>query len=199
MTSCCGARFDLDAVGDMAARQLPGPAQIPWPCPAGDHGSCQLHFDALPCQEIAAANQWQAIGYLAGDTPSPNCCCPRRPLLYRAALARRPACRWRIKRLRSTPAAVVLPERIDVEFTDWLQPPHQLVPVVHANQPMNWTAWSRLGQARQAGATAEPVGCAEGVNDSSDVRPSERLFDAGVLPYYHQLDRVQGAAYFSAA
>ena len=38
-----------------------------------------------------------------------------------------------------------------------------------------------------------------GVNDEANtlIRLSERLFEAGVLPYYlHQLDRVQGAAHF---
>jgi L-lysine 2,3-aminomutase len=37
------------------------------------------------------------------------------------------------------------------------------------------------------------------INDDADtlVKLSERLFAAGVLPYYlHQLDRVQGAAHF---
>jgi L-lysine 2,3-aminomutase len=39
----------------------------------------------------------------------------------------------------------------------------------------------------------------KGVNDSSEdlAALSERLFDAGVLPYYlHLLDKVQGAAHF---
>ena len=39
----------------------------------------------------------------------------------------------------------------------------------------------------------------QGINDAADtlVALSERLFAAGVLPYYlHQLDRVQGAAHF---
>jgi L-lysine 2,3-aminomutase len=39
----------------------------------------------------------------------------------------------------------------------------------------------------------------KGINDSADALEalSERLFAAGVLPYYlHQLDRVQGAAHF---
>jgi L-lysine 2,3-aminomutase len=38
-----------------------------------------------------------------------------------------------------------------------------------------------------------------GINDNADTLAelSERLFAAGVLPYYlHQLDRVQGAAHF---
>jgi L-lysine 2,3-aminomutase len=39
-----------------------------------------------------------------------------------------------------------------------------------------------------------------GVNDDAEVLEalSERLFEAGVLPYYlHQLDQVQGAAHFA--
>jgi L-lysine 2,3-aminomutase len=39
----------------------------------------------------------------------------------------------------------------------------------------------------------------KGINDDADtqVALSERMFAAGVLPYYlHQLDRVQGAAHF---
>jgi L-lysine 2,3-aminomutase len=41
-----------------------------------------------------------------------------------------------------------------------------------------------------------------GVNDDADALAdlSERLFAAGVLPYYlHQLDRVQGAAHFEVS
>ena len=42
----------------------------------------------------------------------------------------------------------------------------------------------------------------KGVNDEASVLAalSERLFDAGVMPYYlHQLDRVAGAAHFEVA
>ena len=41
-----------------------------------------------------------------------------------------------------------------------------------------------------------------GINDDADalVALSERLFEAGALPYYlHQLDRVTGAAHFEVA
>ena len=39
----------------------------------------------------------------------------------------------------------------------------------------------------------------QGINEAADklIALSERMFAAGVLPYYlHQLDRVQGAAHF---
>jgi L-lysine 2,3-aminomutase len=112
-----------------------------------------------------------------------------------------------IRRLRiHTRLPVVLPERIDGEFLDGFAGlPHQRVMVVHANHPQEIDA--RVGAAclalRETGATVlNQSVLLRGVNDDADVLASlsERLFEAGVLPYYlHQLDRVAGAAHFEVA
>jgi L-lysine 2,3-aminomutase len=98
---------------------------------------------------------------------------------------------------------VVLPERIDAPFTEWLSSlPHQKVVVLHANHANEFdpdvdAACARL---KEAGATLlNQSVLLRGVNDNVDALSalSERMFAAGVLSYYlHQLDRVQGAAHF---
>ncbi|HWR95852.1 MAG TPA: EF-P beta-lysylation protein EpmB [Arenimonas sp.] len=209
--------FDLDAVGDMAARQLPGVLhKYHGRALLVTTGSCAIncrycfrrHFPYA--QETAAANQWQqAIGYLAGDTAITELLLSGGdPLSLSTGKLRSLGDQLKplahIKRLRfHTRLPIVLPERIDVEFTDWLQSlPHQLVFVVHANHAneLDGAVTSALGKLARTGATLlNQSVLLKGVNDSSDALAalSERLFDAGVLPYYlHQLDRVQGAAHF---
>ncbi len=85
----------------------------------------------------------------------------------------------------------------------WLdQLPIQRVIVIHANHPREID-----GQVADACRALAGVGATmlnqsvllAGVNDDADtlVELSERLFAAGVLPYYlHVLDKVQGAAHF---
>ena len=74
--------------------------------------------------------------------------------------------------------------------------------VVHANHAneLDESVISALRALGRTGATVlNQSVLLKGVNDSSEVLAalSERLFDAGVLPYYlHQLDKVQGAAHF---
>ena len=109
-----------------------------------------------------------------------------------------------IRRLRiHTRLPVVLPERIDAEFRDWLSGlPLQRVVVVHANHPREIDASVAIAckALRDAGATVlNQSVLLRGINDDADTLAalSERLFDAGVLPYYlHQLDRVAGTAHF---
>jgi KamA family protein len=98
---------------------------------------------------------------------------------------------------------VVLPERVDDALLQWLADlPLQKVMVLHANHAREFDssvdhACARL---RDAGVTLlNQSVLLRGVNDDADTLAelSERLFAAGVLPYYlHQLDRVQGAAHF---
>ena len=98
---------------------------------------------------------------------------------------------------------VVLPERIDAEFCDWLAGlPLQRVVVIHANHAneLDDSVAAACARLRDAGATLlnQSVLLA-GVNDDADALEalSERLFAIGVLPYYlHQLDRVRGTAHF---
>lgn len=109
-----------------------------------------------------------------------------------------------VRRLRiHTRYPVVLPDRVDADLLNWLdQLPIQRVIVIHANHPREID-----GQVADACRALAGVGATmlnqsvllAGVNDDADtlVELSERLFAAGVLPYYlHVLDKVQGAAHF---
>ena len=98
---------------------------------------------------------------------------------------------------------MVLPERVDDAFLGWLAKlPLQNVVVLHANHANEFDASvdEACTRLRNAGATVlNQSVLLRGINDDADalVALSERLFAAGVLPYYlHQLDRVQGAAHF---
>jgi KamA family protein len=98
---------------------------------------------------------------------------------------------------------VVLPERIDEEFAGWLASlPWAVSMVIHANHAneIDQSVAAALARLRQAGAVLlNQSVLLRGVNDEAAVLAelSERLFAAGVLPYYlHQLDRVSGAAHF---
>src|SRR5690606_9913995 len=92
---------------------------------------------------------------------------------------------------------VVLPERVDDEFTGWLLSlPWPVAVVVHANHAREFddAVDAAVDRLRDAGATVlNQAVLLRGVNDSVDALAdlSERGFAAGVLPYYlHQLDRV---------
>ena len=98
---------------------------------------------------------------------------------------------------------VVLPERVDEAFGGWLgELPLQKVIVLHANHANEFDTAvdDACARMREAGATLlNQSVLLRGINDDANtlVDLSERLFAAGVLPYYlHQLDRVQGAAHF---
>ncbi len=101
---------------------------------------------------------------------------------------------------------VVLPERIDDAFVAWLGTlPLQKVVVLHANHAneLDASVDEACARLRNAGATLlNQSVLLRGINDDANtlVNLSERLFAAGVLPYYlHQLDRVQGAAHFEVS
>ncbi len=74
--------------------------------------------------------------------------------------------------------------------------------VIHANHAseIDGRVAAALARLRTAGVTLlNQTVLLRGVNDSTDCLAalSERLFEAGALPYYlHLLDRVQGAAHF---
>jgi KamA family protein len=98
---------------------------------------------------------------------------------------------------------VVLPERIDRPFLNWFAAlPLQKVMVLHANHANELDAGvdAACSRLRDAGATVlNQSVLLRGVNDDVGTLAdlSERLFAAGVLPYYlHQLDRVHGTAHF---
>ncbi len=101
---------------------------------------------------------------------------------------------------------VVLPERINAGFREWLASvPLRRVVVLHINHPdeLDDSVRAACARLREAGATLlNQSVLLRGINDDADTLAalSERLFDCGVLPYYlHQLDRVRGAAHFEMA
>lgn len=98
---------------------------------------------------------------------------------------------------------IVLPERVDAELLEWLAAtPLRTVMVLHCNHPREIDAAvaDALQRLQTSGTTLlNQAVLLRGVNDDAGVLAelSERLFAAGVLPYYlHLLDRVRGAAHF---
>lgn len=98
---------------------------------------------------------------------------------------------------------IVIPDRVTQALVDALQPNRlPVVAVVHANHPNEIDAATAraLRQLREAGITVlNQSVLLRGVNDCAQTlaRLSDRLFSAGVLPYYlHTMDRVQGTAHF---
>ena len=212
--------FSRDAVGDLAARAAHGVLHKY----AGRAlliatGSCAIncrycfrrHFPYA--EQTAAANRWEeALAHVRDDRSiselilsggDPLSLSTAKLAELTAALADMP----HIRRLRiHTRLPVVLPERIDGEFRAWLASlPLQRVVVLHANHPREIDASvdAACRTLRDTGATLlNQSVLLRAINDDADVLAalSERLFDAGVLPYYlHQLDRVAGAAHFEVA
>ncbi|PNK60274.1 EF-P beta-lysylation protein EpmB [Psychrobacter sp. FDAARGOS_221] len=98
---------------------------------------------------------------------------------------------------------IVIPERLDSELVQRLQSSRCRIVMVlhsnHANEIDDHTA-AYLRQARDSGITLlNQAVLLAGINDTlqAQLALSERLFEAGVLPYYlHVLDKVAGAAHF---
>ncbi len=109
-----------------------------------------------------------------------------------------------VARLRiHTRLPVVLPQRVSNELLTGLQAAHvPLIVVIHANHPREIApdVTQSLLRLRAAGIVLlNQSVLLRDVNDSAAALAelSERLFHAGVLPYYlHLLDRVRGAAHF---
>ncbi|WP_350559848.1 EF-P beta-lysylation protein EpmB [Psychrobacter sp. CAL346-MNA-CIBAN-0220] len=100
---------------------------------------------------------------------------------------------------------VVIPERLDDALLDRLaQSRCNIVMVIHCNHANEIDAITAeyLQRARTAGVMLlNQAVLLSGVNDSvaAQVALSQRLFGAGVLPYYlHVLDKVAGAAHFDS-
>ncbi|HEY8518995.1 MAG TPA: EF-P beta-lysylation protein EpmB [Gammaproteobacteria bacterium] len=98
---------------------------------------------------------------------------------------------------------VMLPERVDAGLLALLRRTRfAKVVVLHCNHPneLDDSVAEAAAALRQTGAILlNQSVLLRGVNDDADAlaRLSERLFQAGVLPYYlHLLDPVQGAAHF---
>ena len=212
--------FDLDAVGDTAARGATGVIhKYANRALLVATGSCAVHCRYcfrrhFPYEtETAAADRWNAaLDYLRADTSieevllsggDPLSLSTSKLAEFTDALARI----RHVRRLRiHTRLPVVLPERVDAGLLDWLRRlPQQVVVVIHANHANEFDADvdTALACLRAAGATLlNQSVLLRGVNDDADALSalSQRLFEAGVLPYYlHQLDRVAGAAHFEVA
>ncbi|WP_439134542.1 EF-P beta-lysylation protein EpmB [Pseudomaricurvus sp.] len=110
-----------------------------------------------------------------------------------------------IRRLRvHTRLPIVIPQRITRETLGWLAETRlQSVLVLHTNHPneLDEAVSQGITLLRDAGVTVlNQAVLLKGVNDDLDtqVNLNEKLFAAGVLPYYlHLLDKVQGAAHFA--
>ena len=209
--------FTLDAVGDMDARAAHGVLHKY----AGRalliaSGSCAIncrycfrrHFPSGA--EMAAAGQWrQALEYLRGNSSVNELILSGGDPLSLATsklaeLSHGLADIAHVTRIRiHSRLPIVLPERIDAPFLAWLDSlPQQKVVVLHANHANEFDTGVDAACARLRASGAILLNQSvllRGINDSPDALAdlSERMFAAGVLPYYlHQLDRVQGTAHF---
>nr|WP_300305967.1 EF-P beta-lysylation protein EpmB [Halomonas sp.] len=109
-----------------------------------------------------------------------------------------------LKRLRlHSRLPVVIPDRVDGALLDWLASTRlQKVMVLHINHAneIDDAVIAACNRLRQIGVTLlNQSVILRGVNDDVDSleQLSERLFEAGILPYYlHAFDPVVGAAHF---
>ena len=209
--------FDLDAVGDGAARAATGVIRkYRGRALLVTTGSCAVHcrycfrrhFDYA--SDTAAAGNWrEAVELIRNDASieevilsggDPWSLSTAKLAELTDALAPIP----HLKRLRvHTRLPVVLPERVDTALLAWLRAlPWPVTVVLHANHAdeIDCNVEHACKALREAGAILlNQAVLLRGVNDSVDALAalSERSFEAGVLPYYlHQLDRVQGSAHF---
>ena len=212
--------FDLDAVGDAAAKAATGVIhKYRGRALLIATGSCAVHCRYcfrrhFPyADDTAAAGQWrQAVDAVRADSSieevilsggDPLSLATPKLAELTAQLATIP----HLRRLRiHTRLPVVLPERIDSAFTDWLRAlPWPTATVIHANHANEFDASvdAALARLRDAGtAVLNQAVLLSGVNDSIEALAalSERSFAGGALPYYlHQLDRVAGAAHFEVS
>jgi EF-P beta-lysylation protein EpmB len=209
--------FVTDAVGDMEARAAQGVLhKYHGRALLIASGSCAIncrycfrrHFPYG--EEMAAAGQWrQALEHLRQDPSISELILSGGDPLALATtkleeLSRGLAELPHVTRLRiHTRLPVVLPERIDASFLDWLGAlPLQKVVVLHVNHAneIDASVEAACARLRDAGTTVlNQSVLLGGINDDAGTLAdlSERLFTAGVLPYYlHQLDRVRGTAHF---
>lgn len=212
--------FSNDPVGDLKARASQGILhKYEGRALLVATGACAVHCRYcfrrhFPYSEEAALSQgWAStLTYVRGDTSideiilsggDPLSLSDRRLKQLSTALEEIS----HVRRLRiHTRYPLVLPERIDAGFLDWLATIRlQKVVVLHANHAneLDDASSRACRELAAAGATVlnQSVLLA-GVNDDATTLAelSEALFAAGVLPYYlHVLDRVLGAAHFDVA
>lgn len=102
--------------------------------------------------------------------------------------------------------AMLSPERLDARLLERLSESRlQCVLVVHTNHPneIDDETIVVFQQAKRHGITLlNQTVLLRGINDDAETLTllSQRLFEAGILPYYlHQLDKVAGAAHFAVS
>lgn len=112
-----------------------------------------------------------------------------------------------IKRLRiHTRLPVVIPSRVDDQLLNWLGntrlKPTLVLHINHANE-IDEALRQGVDRLKKSGITVlNQSVLLKGINDNSDqlISLSEKLFDAGIMPYYlHMLDPVQGASHFDVS
>lgn len=210
--------FSIDAVGDLAARSARGVLHkyegralliATGSCAVNCRYCFRRHFNYA--DDTAAANHWrEAIEQIRGDdTIAEVILSGGDPLsLSTAKLAELTdslVSITHVERLRiHTRLPIVLPERIDDELLAWLSRlPWPVAIVLHANHAneIDSQVDAAAARLRSSGATLlNQSVLLRGVNDdvSSLQDLSERLFAAGIVPYYlHQLDKVAGTAHFA--
>jgi EF-P beta-lysylation protein EpmB len=210
--------FVADAVGDMAARTAAGVLQkyqgrallvTTGACAVNCRYCFRRHFPYA--DDTAATNHWQAaIDRIRADAGIEEVILSGGdPLSLATAkldeLTTNLAPIPHIRRLRiHTRLPIVLPERVDAELSAWLRAlPWPVAVVLHANHAneIDAAVADACARLRDAGACLlNQSVLLRGINDNVDALAclSERLFAAGVLPYYlHQLDHVAGAAHFA--
>jgi EF-P beta-lysylation protein EpmB len=211
------AQFTTDPVGDLASRAAAGVLhKYHGRALLIATGACAVHCRYcfrrhFPYSEESALHQgWRvALDHIRADASvtevilsggDPLSLSDRRLAQLTQALQSIP----HVRRLRiHTRYPIVLPERIDAGFLEWIERVTlQKVVVIHANhaREIDATVAHACRRLASAGATVlnQSVLLA-GVNDSVETLAelSEALFAMNVLPYYlHVLDKVQGAAHF---
>lgn len=212
--------FIDDAVGDLDARAAHGVLHkyrgralliAAGSCAINCRYCFRRHFPYA--QDIAASAAWrEALDYLRGDTGIREVILSGGdPLILSTAkldeLGRGLGTMKHIRCLRiHTRLPIVLPERIDNAFCEWLAAlPLQRVVVLHANHPneIDGAVIEACARLRATGAMLlNQSVLLRGINDDVGILAalSEALFECGVLPYYlHQMDRVKGTAHFVVA
>jgi len=155
-------------------------------------------------------SEWRdALAYIAADASIEEVILSGGdPLLasdrYLAELVAQIAAIGHVRRLRiHTRLPVVIPDRVTGGLIDAIcSAQMQTIVVIHCNHANELDHTVDAALARLAGKGITLLNQAvllAGINDNAEAlrQLSERLFCAGVLPYYlHLLDRVQGAAHF---
>lgn len=112
-----------------------------------------------------------------------------------------------VKRLRiHTRMPIVIPQRVTADMLDWLTDSRlQSIVVLHSNHAaeIDGDVFTALHKIKSCGITLlNQSVLLKGINDDLETlkQLSERLFEAGVMPYYlHLLDKIEGAAHFDVA